>query len=273
MIGKHGAILSCFTLLVFEAGAWPASAQLHSEAAREKVVREAAAKVKQEAQAAGHGDEAKKGAMVSVKGGCFEMGDTFGDGGADEKPVHKVCLDDFRMDKYEVTQAAYQTAMGKNPSNHENCPNCPVEEVSWDEAKAYCGKVGKRLPTEAEWEYAAREGGKKVKYGTGKNEINCNTANYGGCGGKTKPGGSHAPNALGLYDMSGNVFEWVADWYEGDYYGKSPEKNPKGPSDGAFRVLRGGSWFIRAVDSRAAYRYLREPAHRANILHGIRCSQ
>ncbi|MBI5816359.1 MAG: formylglycine-generating enzyme family protein [Nitrospinae bacterium] len=88
--------------------------------------------------------------LVPVKGGCFDMGDTFGNGGSDEKPVHRVCLDDFKMDKYEVTQSAYQSAMGNNPSHHKDCPDCPVEQVTWDEAKGYCENVGKRLPTEAE---------------------------------------------------------------------------------------------------------------------------
>jgi len=222
---------------------------LYSEAGLAKAKE---AKAKQKAAARARGEEARKGAMVSIKGGCFEMGDTFGDGGADEKPVHRVCLDDFRMDKYEVTQAAYQAAMGNNPSGHENCPNCPVEEVNWAEAKSYCGKVGKRLPTEAEWEYAAREGGKQVKYGPGGNEVNCSTANFNDCVGKTAPVGSHAPNALGLHDMAGNVWEWTADWY--DDYKNSPERNPKGPSSGTARVLRGGSWLKDAVITRASSR-------------------
>jgi formylglycine-generating enzyme required for sulfatase activity len=262
---------------------------------KEGLEEERLAKVKQEAQIAAHGDEAKKGAMVSVNGGCFEMGDTFGDGDANEKPVHKVCLDDYQMDKYEVTQSAYQASMGNNPSDHKNCANCPVEQVTWDEAKSFCEKVGKRLPTEAEWEYAAREGGKKVEFGTGKNEVDCNTANYreprsylaGDCGGASKPVGSYAPNTLGLYDMTGNVMEWVADWYGDDYYKNSPEMNPKGPSisspgrvrwydigtkAGADRVLRGGSWYGGAGASRAAFRFYYDPTYRY-FIGGFRCSQ
>ena len=177
-----------------------------------------------------------------------------------------------RTDKYEVTQAAYQAAMGNNPASFNDCPDCPVEKVTWDEARAYCGKLGKRLPTEAEWEYAAREGGKQVKYGTGKNEVSCGTANFFPCAGKTAPVGSHAPNALGLHDMAGNVWEWTADWYGEDYYNNSPEKNPKGPDSGTYRVLRGGSWNGSADDTRASIRGTYGPTVRS-VYSGFRCTQ
>jgi formylglycine-generating enzyme required for sulfatase activity len=241
-----------------------------AEEERIKLEREAAREAEEARQkVAARGEEAGKGAMVSVKGGCFEMGDTFGDyqpvyGMSNEKPIHKVCLDDFKMDKYEVTQAAYQAAMGNNPSHYKNCPNCPVERVIWDEAKEFCGKVGKRLPSEAEWEYAAREEGKKVKYGTGKNEINQGEANYKGH--STKPVGSYPPNAMGLYDMAGNVLEWTGDWYDEEYYKNSPEKNPKGPEDKpkgpeafTYRVLRGGAWDDRSI--RLSRQSLTDDAH------------
>jgi formylglycine-generating enzyme required for sulfatase activity len=218
---------------------------------------------------AARGAEARKGVMVPIKGGCFDMGDTFGGGGSDEKPVHRVCLDDFKMDKYEVTQSAYQSAMGNNPSYHEkDCPDCPVEQVTWDEAKAYCENVGKRLPTEAEWEYSARDGGKNVKYGTGKNEISKSDANYDSSG--TKPVGSYAPNALGLHDMAGNVWEWVADWHGA--YSSGEQKNPKGPSSGARRVVRGGSWLGDPDYVRASFRDRAVPSFRT-YAGGFRCVQ
>jgi len=209
------------------------------------------------------------------------MGDTFGDGNLDEKPVHRVCIDDFKMDKYEVTQAAFEAVMKKNPSDNV-CGDCPVEAVTWFEAKEYCEKIGKRLPTEAEWEYAAREGGKKVKYGTGKNTISESEAKYGkkqiiggtllfDLTGKANPVGSFTPNALGLYDMSGNTEEWVADWYDEDYYKNSPEKNPKGPLNGKSRVKRGGSWKL-PFGLRASSRSSGNPNNR-NISTGFRCTQ
>lgn len=218
------------------------------------------------------GKEPPKEALAPVKGGCFDMGDAFGDGDTDETPVHHVCLDDFSMDKYEVTQAAFQSLMGSDPSTHKDCPDCPVENVVWSEAKDYCEKAGKRLPTEAEWEYAAREGGKKVKYGAGKNEITRDDANYGSKG--SEPVGKHPPNALGLYDMAGNVWEWVADWYYDDYeaYRDSATANPKGPSHGVYRVTRGGSWGLVATSSRASARNPIPPSSRFNSI-GFRCAR
>lgn len=182
--------------------------------------------------------------MAFIPGGCYNMGDNFNEGTSGEKPVHKVCLNDFFMDRYEVTQNAYQSVTGNNPSAFSSCGgDCPVENVSWDDSNSYCSQVGKRLPTEAEWEYAAREAGRVVRYGTGKDDISCSDANYSGCAGYTTVRvGSYAPNALGLYDMAGNVWEWVNDWYGDSYYGSSPVDNPQGPSSGPEHVLRGDSW-------------------------------
>jgi formylglycine-generating enzyme required for sulfatase activity len=204
--------------------------------------------------------------FILVKGGCFQMGDTFGGGGSDEKPVHEVCVDDLYIGKYEVTQKQWQDVMGNNPSHFKNCDNCPVEQVSWNDIQEYINKLNQknagaglkpapafRLPTEAEWEYAARSGGKNEKY-AGGNDIDSVAWYDSNSGDKTHPVGTRAPNGLGLYDMSGNVWEWVQDLYDDGYYNNSPKDNPKGEDTGQFRVLRGGSWLDNAWHSRAADR-------------------
>jgi formylglycine-generating enzyme required for sulfatase activity len=221
--------------------------------------------------------------MILVEGGCFQMGDIFGEGEIDEKPVHEVCLDDFFIESHEVTQIEYQKVMEKNPSRFIAESN-PVEKVTWQNANEFCEKVGKRLPTEAEWEYAARERGKNVRFGTGTDVISSDTVNFdarakfdleysevGKFTGKTLPVGSLKPNALGLYDMSGNVWEWVADWYGSDYYSISPRDNPKGPLSGEIRGLRGGSWNDNARNLRNAYRGWSNP--RWITLNGFRCAK
>ena len=186
--------------------------------------------------------------FVFIQGGCFDMGNTFNEGDDDEKPVHTVCLDDFYLAKYETTQGDWQRIMGSNPSSFKNGDDYPVERVSWNDVQQFIEKFndqtdGKyRLPTEAEWEYACRERGEKVRYGMGKDTISYSDANYYRNVFKTTPVGSYAPNALGLYDMSGNLWEWVSDWYDSDYYKNSPKNNPQASNTGSFRVVRGGSW-------------------------------
>ena len=232
-------------------------------------------------------------AMVLVKGGCFQMGDIFGDGSRHEKPAHKVCVDDFKIGIYEVTQLQRKDVMGSNPSFNKNCDSCPVESVSWDDVQIYIKKLnsttGKkyRLPTEAEWEYAARSGGKQEKYAGFNKESQFHE--YGNfCDSncvyehkdkkqddgykKTSPVGSYKPNSLGLYDMSGNVYEWVNDRYEKDYYSKSPESNPPGPLTGDKRVLRGGSWDNFAFVSRTLARYKDSP-HVRYFFDGFRLAE
>ncbi|HOK06313.1 MAG TPA: formylglycine-generating enzyme family protein [Syntrophales bacterium] len=202
--------------------------------------------------------------FVFVKGGCYQMGDTFGGGDRDEKPVHEVCVDDFYIGKYEVTQGQWQRIMGSNPSHFSSCgDNCPVENVSWRDVQEFIRKLnnqsGKRyrLPTEAEWEYAARSGGKREKWsGTSDGSSLGDYAWYdANSGGQTHPVGQKRPNGLGLHDMSGNVWEWCQDWYGRNYYSSSGRDNPGGPSSGSNRVYRGGSWFNNAAAARAAYRY------------------
>jgi formylglycine-generating enzyme required for sulfatase activity len=191
--------------------------------------------------------------MVLIPAGEFQMGDSL-DGMSLALPVHTVYLDAFYIDIYEVTNAQYKKFMDAkgyeapyywNDPNY-NAPNNPVVGVSWNDAKAYADWVGKRLPTEAEWEKSARGGlvGKRYPWG---DTLTRDDANYDGTGGKdvwitSSPVGSFAPNGYGLYDMAGNVYEWCADWYDDNYYANSPKSNPTGPSSGKYRVLRGGSW-------------------------------
>lgn len=207
--------------------------------------------------------------FVFVKGGCFDMGDIFGNGQPDEKPVHRVCLDDFYIGKYEVTVAQWNTVM-MNPSRYsKQCRgnNCPVERVSWELARAFIRTLNQksgrnyRLPTEAEWEYAARSGGKREKWaGTSNLSLLGNYAWYDkNSGGRVHPVGEKKPNAIGLYDMSGNVWEWVADWYDPDYYSRSAQNNPKGPESGTHKVQRGGSWFFDSWSARTCSRNERKP--------------
>ncbi len=209
--------------------------------------------------------------MVAVKGGCYQMGDTFGDGFSAAKPVHQVCVSSFKMGKYEVTQEQWLAVMGNNPSHFAECGlKCPVEQVSWNDIQDFLSRLnaatGKRyrLPTEAEWEYAARSGGKSEKWaGTSSESSLGNYAWYdANSGKKTHPVGQKQPNGLGLYDMSGNVWEWCSDWYDENYYSSSPKQNPPGPSSGKYRVLRGGSWYYSASNARAANRSLSAPDDR-----------
>jgi formylglycine-generating enzyme required for sulfatase activity len=213
--------------------------------------------------------------FVFVKGGCYRMGDTFGDGYQDERPVHRVCVDDFYIGKYEVTQDQWQAVMGDNPSQFKRCGgNCPVESVSWNDVQGFIEHLNNqsggnyRLPTEAEWEYAARSGGRREKY-SGGNDID-GAAWYGkNSSGRTHTVGWKQPNGLGIYDMTGNVWEWCSDWYGDSSYSKSPEDNPKGPSGGAYRVLRGGSWSSDASLARSTLRNRDNPAFR-NYYDGFR---
>ena len=200
--------------------------------------------------------------FVFVKGGCFRMGDTFGDGFPAERPVHEVCVDDFWMGKYEVTQAQWERVMGNNPSDFKKGGNNPVETVNWDDAHSFIEKLSTvskkryRLPTEAEWEYAARSGGKAEKWaGTSEQKALGEFAWYDANSEmQTHPVGQKKPNGLGLYDMSGNVSEWCKDWYDKEYYAKSPKDNPKGPEKGQYRVIRGGAWLFDAINARVSDR-------------------
>ncbi len=225
------------------------------------------------------------GDMVLVKGGCFQMGDTFNEGSKSEKPAHEVCLDDFFMGEHEVTQSEWEKIMENNPSYFKKGNNYPVEMVDWDEVRRFIKKLRNktgikyRLPTEAEWEYAAREGGKKVRFGTGKNIVDPDEANFnaspnfvnsyskmGVFRASTTPVKSFSANALGLYDMAGNVWEWCSDWYGDDYYANSPRNNPKGAFMGSARITRGGGWSNLPGYLRASYRGSLTFYYRRNVL-------
>ena len=200
--------------------------------------------------------------MVYVEGGTFTMGATKEQGSDardEEKPAHKVTLKGFYIGKYEVTQAEWKAVMGENPSYHFKGDNLPIENVSWDDCQEFIRKLNEltgknfRLPTEAEWEYAARGGNKSrgYKYSGGNNVDD--VAWYGGNSNyNTHPVGTKRANELGLYDMSGNVWEWCQDWYGS--YSSSAQTNPTGLGSGSKRVLRGDSWGGRAWRCRLSFR-------------------
>jgi formylglycine-generating enzyme required for sulfatase activity len=219
------------------------------------------------------------------------MGDLFGDGEADVKPVHMVTVSDFYMGKTEVTVAQYRAfCSATNRAMPEPPPwgwndNHPIVWVSWNDSKAFCDWAKCKLPTEAEWEYAAREEGKWVRFGNGKDIADPSQINFDGGAQwkepysvagvyreKTTPVASFSPNALGLYDMSGNVWEWCSDWYGENYYNGSPTLNPKGPNSGEARVLRGGAWRSTPGLCRASYRFHVNPVSGFNF-GGFRVSK
>ena len=223
--------------------------------------------------------------MVLIPAGEFMVGSPSGEGDDDERPQHKVSVDAFYMDKHEVAVGEYKKFL--QATGHQHLParvaghnvddDCPVVGVSWEDATAYAEWSGKRLPTEAEWEYACRAG-TTTAYNVG-DTISRDDANYYGTDGKDRwdlgaaPAGNFPPNAWGLYDMHGNVWEWCSDWYDKDYYGKSPSSNPTGPAGGTYRAVRGGSWGSRPFNIRSANRgHNRVPTLKNNSL-GFRCAR
>ena len=206
--------------------------------------------------------------MVEVRGGTFMMGATSEqhDADGDEKPVHQVTVSSFYMGKTEVTQALWKAVTGREPSYFKGS-NRPVENVSWEDCQDFIAKLNRltgmhfRLPTEAEWEFAARGGIKSfcTQY-SGEYYLD-EVAWYGGnSGNQTHDVGTKRPNELGLYDMSGNVWEWCSDWYGG--YNSASQTNPTGPSSGSFRVLRGGSWSYNVRNCRVSGRHYCLPDYR-----------
>ena len=216
--------------------------------------------------------------MVWVEGGTFRMGATpehGSDAFDDEKPVHSVTLSSFYIGKTEVTQALWETVMGSNPSEFKG-DDLPVDIVSWDDCQEFIRKLNDltgqnfRLPAEAEWEFACRGGNNSRGYKYSGNNYIDNVAWYtDNSGDKTHPVATKSPNELGIYDMSGNVWEWCSDW-KGNY-SSGAQVNPKGPCKGVSRVLRGGSWYDDARYCRSSFRHFSGPGFRGKLL-GFRLS-
>ncbi|MDP4997774.1 MAG: formylglycine-generating enzyme family protein [Saprospiraceae bacterium] len=202
--------------------------------------------------------------MVWVGGGSYTRGCTADQGGlcdGDESPTQLVTVGDFYIGQYEVTQALWETVMGSNPSTFSGCPECPVEQVSWQEIQQFLGKLNAltglnyRLPTEAEWEYAARGGQSAAGLPYAGSDDATQVAWYvANAGDSTHVVGQKAANVLGLYDMSGNVYEWCLDWSDEDYNGVMDTSNPIGVETGFNRIRRGGSWKTEARYLRTANR-------------------
>jgi formylglycine-generating enzyme required for sulfatase activity len=219
--------------------------------------------------------------MALIPAGEFLMGSPESDKDAysSEKPQHRVRITKpFYLGKYLVTQQQWEAIMGNDPSHFEVMKN-PVEQVSWNDCQQFLDKLnakphpggGKfRLPTEAQWEYACRAGS-TTRYGYGDDESGLGEyAWYGkNSDNKPHPAGWKRPNAWGLYDMHGNVWEWCADWFDGGYYAHSPADDPPGPATGVDRVLRGGCWSDQAAFCRSARRYFDGPRGRSASL-GLR---
>lgn len=213
-----------------------------------------------------------------VPGGCFQMGCGSWQRDCDdsEKPVHEVCLNGFWMSRTEVTQGQWKYIMGNNPSEFKKGADYPVEMVNWDDVQDFIKEFNKqsgkkyRLPTEAEWEYAASFGSKEEYYAGGNDidELGWYENNATGIfiADSTRAVATKRPNELGLFDMSGNVWEWCQDWYEKDYYKNSSRSNPIGPASGSTRVIRGGSWYGSPWYVRTAVRLGRNPDRRFNSL-------
>jgi formylglycine-generating enzyme required for sulfatase activity len=212
---------------------------------------------------------------VSVTGGCFIMGDHAGSGGYDERPTHEVCVDDFRMGAYEVTEGQWLAVMGSDlPLHSIRGPAFPASGVNWTDAREFIVRLNRlsglkyRLPTEAEWEYAARSGGKQQLYAGSSDEKSLGdfACSRVSCSGTALPVGQKKPNDLGLYDMSGNVWEWVQDRYDPYYYRQSPKNNPQGDPFGINRILRGGSSDSVNGQLRTSYReYLAPTVRKAGV--------
>ena len=207
--------------------------------------------------------------MVYVDGGKFKRWNKKEE--EDELSEYRVSVNSYLIDKTEVTQRDYRRVMGEYANDFSGCMECPVENISWHDANRYATRIGKRLPTEAEWEYAARGGrySNRPELYSGSDNIDevawfiSNTKNK-------QPVGKKKPNALGIYDMSGNVWEWCSDWYHDDYFLIAENSNPKGPEYGTEKVCRGGSWFSNDIYCTPSRRYKLNPDYK-DTNFGFRC--
>ena len=213
--------------------------------------------------------------MIFIKGGEFIMGAN--KGLPNQKPAHKVSIDSFYIDVHEVTNRQYKKFLDETNHPHPKFwqpdidkPEEPVVGITWDDAHSYAEWAGKRLPTEAEWEYAAGGGMEGLEKNYRGGEFKKGHANIGSFG--ITPIKSFKPNGYGLYDMIGNVWEWCYDWYSPDYYKVSPSTNPQGPSEGKSRVLRGGAWYCRPATIEITTRYNSNPAAVSYNI-GFRCAK
>ena len=238
-------------------------------------------------------DSVSRTEMMRLPGGEFRMGDA----DQPDAPLHAVKISAFLIDKYLVTQAAFQRVMGSNPSRWKGETN-PVEQVRWSDAVRYCNKrseleglqpcydlqtwqcnfeaSGYRLPTEAEWEYACRAGSTTAYFfGEAASALREYAWFEKNSGGRPRAVGQKKPNAWGLYDICGNVWEWCNDFYQVDYYAQSPKADPRGPKEGKTKVVRGGAWRVSAESCRSGYRYNESPGY-ADVcfgydIYGFRC--
>ena len=234
-----------------------------------------------------------KADRVQIQGGRFMMGDKE----QMDAPLHEVVLSPFLIDRYLVTQEQFQKIMGDNPSRWKGDKN-PVEQVRWSDAVKFCNQRsqleklqpcynlktwrcdfdadGYRLPTEAEWEYACRAGSTTAFFfGDNPGKLSDYAWFEKNSGGRPQPVGQKQPNAWGLYDICGNVWEWCNDFYKVDYYKDSPQKDPRGPDEGQTKVVRGGAWRFKPESCRSGYRYNENPGY-ADVcfgydIYGFRC--
>jgi eukaryotic-like serine/threonine-protein kinase len=221
------------------------------------------------------------GPLVNVPAGSFTMGCNMAADPtceSDELPAHDVVVSAFQIDRYEVTQARYQSCVDDggctapdSDFHPDATPNVPVTFVTWEQASAYCAWAGRRLPTEAEWEKAARGSDARI-YPWGNQPADCSRANIMGCSDTPQPVGSHpsGASAFGAEDMAGNVLEWVSDYYDANYYATSPMVDPQGAPSGTRHVQRGGSFMGDAATVRVTNRVSGFPVGLPNV--GFRCA-
>lgn len=273
---KHAAIITLLFPLALAGGAFAATSPLDSSPQDDDLGIAEELKKEGEKKKAVKKEDLPPIEMIYVKGGCFQMGDRSGDGDDDERPSHEVCLTDYYISQTEVTQELFEKVMGYIPAWKYNSkmprdPKAPVNYVSWPHAQEFIAKLNEitkgyyRLPTEAEWEYAARGGGKDFNWPGTNNEAE--VGNYAAFEDNTDElmvqVKTKKPNSIGVYDMSGNLWEWVDDYFDFDYYAKSPRRDPIGPDYSLFKVIRGGSFMEPPFKLRTTFRYGLEPNRRA----------